>query len=119
MRSGMDLSILAQKCGSCRFQDGNLLNGTCPQPTIGYSAFIFFSLIEYIIKSQCDISDPCRRVKELNNSTDVNAFDNMVFDYVIVGGGTGGNTLFHLTNFSYTGAIYSTLQMVNYHIRGN
>lgn len=85
----MDEDILVRNCGRCSFEDGNLLSGICAQPTIGYNAFIFMALIEMIIKSQCSISDPCRRVKSLNSPNARELMDDE-YDFIIVGGGVSG-----------------------------
>lgn len=87
----MDEDILVRNCGTCSFEDGNLLRGICPQPTIGYNAFIFMSLIEMIIKSQCSISDPCRRVPPPRDTSYYNT-DKQDYDFIVVGGGVGGES---------------------------
>lgn len=66
-----------------------MLRGVCPQPTIGYHAVLFMSLIEMIIKSQCSISDPCRRVPAPKHPSYYDT-ESQIFDFIVVGGGVGG-----------------------------
>lgn len=86
----MEQDLLVTQCGACGFEDGSLLSGICAQPTIGYNTFIFMALIELIIKSQCPISDPCRRVKSLSGP-DAKELSDDEYDFVVVGGGVAGN----------------------------
>lgn len=93
----MEQDLLVTHCGTCGFEDGNLLSGICAQPTIGYNAFIFMALIELIIKSQCPIADPCRRVKSLR-TPDAKELSDDEYDFVVVGGGVAGNCCLNISN---------------------
>lgn len=63
-------------------QPGPTLASTC-----GGSNFItFMSLLEVLVRSQCDIEDPCGR------PTSINAPDTE-YDFIVVGGGTAGSVV--------------------------
>ncbi|XP_074026102.1 glucose dehydrogenase [FAD, quinone] [Leptinotarsa decemlineata] len=54
----------------------------CP----GSSFFFFMSLVDAIIRSMCDLNDPCRRVDPIT-------LPDLEYDYIVVGGGSGGSTV--------------------------
>ena len=85
--------LLVTQCGACGFEDGSLLSGICAQPTMGRNAFVFMALIELIIKTQCPIADPCRRVKSLRSPAAKELDGDDQYDFVVVGGGVAGNSL--------------------------
>lgn len=77
-------------CAPCysHIEDGSLLNGLCVQPTTGTATFLFMSLIELVIKSQCSIADPCHRFPAPLLNPDYYNVDEV--DFIVVGGGPAG-----------------------------
>lgn len=82
----MDGDTLVSNCDMCQFEDANLLSGIC---LIGSNSFLFLSIIELIIKSQCSFSDPCRRVHPPENPNAEELLDSE-YDFIVVGGGAAG-----------------------------
>jgi hypothetical protein len=66
---------------ACTFSDTSFLTGVC-----GASFALFMSLVEYILKNQCDITDPCRR---FGARTAPNKATNH-YDFIVVGAGVAG-----------------------------
>ncbi|XP_069669075.1 glucose dehydrogenase [FAD, quinone]-like [Periplaneta americana] len=65
----------------CEFVDTPYLSGVC-----GANFVLFMSLVEYLVKSHCDIVDPCRR-PGVADPPDV-AENN--YDFIVVGAGVAG-----------------------------
>jgi choline dehydrogenase len=75
----MDLSEMSS-CG-CSFTDTSYLSGVC-----GASFTLFMGLVEYLLRNQCDITDPCRR---FGAKTTPNRAANH-YDFIVVGAGVAG-----------------------------
>lgn len=78
-------------CLVASFHDTSILPTLC-QPRLGYQGFVFMSLIETILKSQCSIADPYRRVQSAKSPL-APEFDDKDYDFVIVGGGVAGKKM--------------------------
>lgn len=73
---------MSGNCNCPVTQPGPTLASTC-----GGSAFmLFMGLLEVFIRSQCDIEDPCGRPT-------TRALPDREYDFIVVGGGTGGSVL--------------------------
>ncbi|KAJ4438000.1 hypothetical protein ANN_13939 [Periplaneta americana] len=77
------MNLTHASCG-CTFDDTSFLAGTC-----GAGFALFMGLVEYVLKGQCDISDPCRRLG-VRDSPDV--LENE-YDFIIVGAGVAGSVM--------------------------
>ena len=64
-------------CCSCSFKDTSYMASKCGVKTS------FMSLVEKIIASTCDVSDPCHRLGK-------EEVPNEWFDFIVVGGGVAG-----------------------------
>lgn len=47
---------------------------------------LFMGLLEVFVRSQCDLEDPCNRVKP-KKSEEID----FTYDFIIIGGGSGGS----------------------------
>jgi hypothetical protein len=54
--SVVPVAMSAASCCNCTFQDTQFLAGSC-----GASFTLFMGLVEYLVRSQDDIADPCNR----------------------------------------------------------
>jgi hypothetical protein len=66
---------------SCSFDDTTFLTAAC-----GPTFSLFMALVEYLLRSQCDITDPCRR---FGDKTAPNSATNH-YDFIVVGAGVAG-----------------------------
>ncbi|KAL1377008.1 hypothetical protein quinque_001224 [Culex quinquefasciatus] len=54
----------------------------------GSQYMLFMGLLEVFIRSQCDLEDPCGRMKsKTTRNTDFE------YDFIVVGGGSGGSVI--------------------------
>lgn len=90
----------SMRCDGCSFEEANLLTGKCDLPA-NNNVFILMSLIEIIIRAQCSISDPCRRVKSIANQN-AKEFLEDEYDFIVVGGGVAGKSYNYLQLYSST-----------------
>lgn len=77
-------------CAACHtgIEHGSIITELCSQPTYSSSTYIFLSLIDLIIRSQCSISDPCNRVKAPMSERYFETPNE--YDFIVVGGGSAG-----------------------------
>lgn len=73
-------------CDQCRWSDSSFLSGSCG--TTGSLAF-FMSLVDLVIRTQCSVADPCRRVRD-HRQFPAGSFYPEELDFVVVGGGVAG-----------------------------
>ncbi|PSN40240.1 Glucose dehydrogenase [FAD, quinone] [Blattella germanica] len=72
-------SITDNTC-SCTFEDSSFLSNSC-----GASFITFMTLVEFILRKQCDITDPCRREKADDEKPLYHQYD-----FIVVGAGVAG-----------------------------
>jgi len=70
----------ASSC-NCNFTDTSFLAGVC-----GPNFTLFMGFVEYLLRSQCNITDPCRRfgAKTAPKDADIH------YDFIVVGAGVAG-----------------------------
>lgn len=73
----------------CSWSDSSFLSGSCG--TTGGLAF-FMSLVDLVIRSQCSMADPCRRVKAGKRFPSGTVYPEEL-DFVVVGGGVAGSVV--------------------------
>lgn len=78
-------------CNGCdnTWSDSSFLSGSCG--TTGGLA-LFMSLVDLVIRSQCDVSDPCRRVTGRRSFPAGSAHPEEL-DFIVVGGGVAGSVV--------------------------
>jgi hypothetical protein len=72
---------LAFSSYNCTFTDTSFLAGVC-----GPSFTLFMGFVEYLLRNQCNITDPCRR---FGTKTAPNDEANR-YDFIVVGAGVAG-----------------------------
>jgi len=70
----------ASSC-NCTFTDTSFLAGVC-----GPSFTLFMGFVEYLLRNQCNITDPCRRFGAKTAPNDAANH----YDFIVVGAGVAG-----------------------------
>ena len=70
----------ASSC-NCTFTDTFFLTGVC-----GPSFTLFMGFVEYLLRNQCNITDPCRRFGAKTAPNDAANY----YDFIVVGAGVAG-----------------------------
>ncbi|GLG96912.1 Glucose dehydrogenase [FAD, quinone], partial [Gryllus bimaculatus] len=73
--------MVGECCTDCVFQDTEFLQNTC-----GASFALFMGLVQFLLRSQCDIAEPCTRLGRDAGLLQPDA----EFDFVVVGAGVAG-----------------------------
>lgn len=79
--------MLSNSC-DCTWSDSSFLSGSCGNT--GALAF-FMSLVDLVIRSQCSVTDPCRRAKDKPFPSGLAYPEEL--DFVVIGGGVAGSVV--------------------------
>ncbi|XP_069698999.1 glucose dehydrogenase [FAD, quinone]-like [Periplaneta americana] len=74
-------ATMSGSCCNCTFQDTEFLSGTC-----GATFTVFMGLVEFLLRSQTSIADPCNRAGQ----EFIDGIDNAEYDFLVVGAGVAG-----------------------------
>nr|XP_018902473.1 PREDICTED: glucose dehydrogenase [FAD, quinone]-like [Bemisia tabaci] len=68
----------------CQFEDTAYLSSSC-----GANVTLFMTLLDMMIRSHCDLTDPCNRTQSQAKIRE----EDTVFDFIVVGGGVAGSVV--------------------------